>query len=127
MHNQVSALFSKRNAFSTAQHTSDKWTCAFKDAFIRDQSSRACANKTPGIAWVNSKTGDTSFQDMVSEVASNDKQWVNWRPEVFENLDSNHPRELPPKEECVNLVLEFFSGFNQARLIQSCIAPLSKG
>ncbi|KEY69899.1 hypothetical protein S7711_06454 [Stachybotrys chartarum IBT 7711] len=71
-----------------------------------------------GIQWVNSKTGDDSFQRMISEVSVDDHKWTNWKPEVFGDL---FPRPvfqpLPPKHEALSLLCDYFENFN-------CMFPL---
>ncbi|KAI5461332.1 fungal-specific transcription factor domain-containing protein [Mariannaea sp. PMI_226] len=71
-----------------------------------------------GIEWVNSKTGDKSFQRMISEVSVDDHKWTNWKPEVFGDL-FRRPifRPIPPKPEAMSLLRDFFENFN-------CIFPL---
>ncbi|KAI1180811.1 N-terminal binuclear Zn cluster-containing protein [Nemania sp. FL0916] len=71
-----------------------------------------------GIQWVNERTGDTSFQQMISEVSLDDHKWTQWKPEVFSDL-FHRPvfRELPPKAEALSLLQDYFENFN-------CILPL---
>ncbi|KAI8625154.1 N-terminal binuclear Zn cluster-containing protein [Xylariaceae sp. FL1651] len=71
-----------------------------------------------GIQWVNERTGDTSFQRMISEVSIDDHKWTQWKPEVFSDLFRRPVfRPLPPKPEALSLLKDFFENFN-------CIFPL---
>lgn len=71
-----------------------------------------------GIQWVNERTGDSSFQQMISHVSMDDHKWSNWKPEVFADL---FPRPvflpLPPKQEGMSLLKDYFDNFN-------CMFPL---
>ncbi|KAK2021828.1 fungal-specific transcription factor domain-containing protein [Colletotrichum zoysiae] len=71
-----------------------------------------------GIQWVNEKTGDNSFQQMISDVSLDDHKWTAWKPEVFSDL-FRRPifRPLPPKAEALSLLKDFFENFN-------CMFPL---
>jgi hypothetical protein len=71
-----------------------------------------------GIQWVNEKTGDNSFQQMISEVSIDDHKWTNWKPEIFGDL-FHRPvfLPLPPKAEAMSLLKDFFENFN-------CMFPL---
>ncbi|KAI2609004.1 N-terminal binuclear Zn cluster-containing protein [Hypoxylon fragiforme] len=71
-----------------------------------------------GIQWVNEKTGDTSFQQMISEVSIDDHKWNHWKPEIFGDL-FHRPiyRQLPPKPEALSLLKDYFDNFN-------CMFPL---
>lgn len=71
-----------------------------------------------GVQWVNERTGDSSFQAMISEVAIDDHKWDNWKPDVFSDLFRRPVyRPLPPKAEAMSLLTDFFENFN-------CIFPL---
>ena len=71
-----------------------------------------------GIQWVNAKTGDDSFQHMISEVSEDDHKWTNWKPEVFSDVFRRPVfRPLPPKEEALSLLKDYFENFN-------CMLPL---
>ncbi|KAH0562606.1 hypothetical protein GP486_002712 [Trichoglossum hirsutum] len=72
-----------------------------------------------GIQWVNEKTGDSSFQEMISSTSSlDDSKWAHWKPEIFGDLFQRRVfRPLPPKEEAFSLLKDFFDNFN-------CIFPL---
>jgi len=66
-----------------------------------------------GIQWVNEKTGERSFQTMMEAAAKDDNKWYHWRPEVFSDIfERRIYRALPPKEECVALLRDFFENFN---------------
>jgi hypothetical protein len=71
-----------------------------------------------GIQWVNDKTGDSSFQEMISASSVDENKWMYWKPEVFSDL-FRRPifQQLPPKPECVSLLKDFFENFN-------CMFPL---
>ncbi|KAK1504141.1 fungal specific transcription factor, partial [Colletotrichum tamarilloi] len=71
-----------------------------------------------GIQWVNEKTGDNSFQQMISEASIDDHKWTAWKPEVFSDLFRRPVfRPLPPKTEALSLLKDFFENFN-------CMFPL---
>lgn len=71
-----------------------------------------------GIQWVNERTGDDSFQQMISEVSIDDHKWTNWKPEIFADLFQRPVfRPLPPKPEAMSLLKDYFENFN-------CMFPL---
>ncbi|KAM0559747.1 hypothetical protein ACHAPJ_004271 [Fusarium lateritium] len=71
-----------------------------------------------GVSWVNSKTGDNSFQRTISDISVDDHKWTNWKPEVFGDLFQRPIfRPLPSKPEALSLLQDFFENFN-------CIFPL---
>ncbi|OQD77909.1 hypothetical protein PENDEC_c002G01957 [Penicillium decumbens] len=71
-----------------------------------------------GIQWVNEKTGDTSFQDMISSAYVDDNKWMYWKPEIFSDIFARRVfKPLPPKEEALSLFKDFFQNFN-------CMFPL---
>lgn len=71
-----------------------------------------------GMQWVNERTGDNSFQQMISNVSMDDNKWTNWKPEIFADLFSRPVfRPLPPKQEALSLLKDFFENFN-------CMFPL---
>ncbi|KAF2275811.1 uncharacterized protein EI97DRAFT_442809 [Westerdykella ornata] len=71
-----------------------------------------------GIQWVNEKTGDNSFQEMISTAAIDDNKWIQWKPEVFQDLFKRRVyRPLPPKPEALSLLKDYFENFN-------CMFPL---
>lgn len=68
-----------------------------------------------GIQWVNEKTGDTSFQQMIQEATAEQQKrpFSLWSPDmcsdIFDQRGRNPP---PPKETALRLVQDFFGGFN---------------
>ncbi|KZF24167.1 fungal-specific transcription factor domain protein [Xylona heveae TC161] len=71
-----------------------------------------------GIQWVNEKTGDSSFQDMISSATVDDSKWMLWKPEVFGDIFGRRLYiSLPPKEEALSLLKDYFENFN-------CMFPL---
>ena len=72
-----------------------------------------------GIQWVNEKTGDSSFQQMIATATADDKNgWEHWRPEVFNDLFSRRVfKPLPARQECYALLKDYFENFN-------CMFPL---
>ncbi|KAL1899897.1 hypothetical protein Sste5346_002763 [Sporothrix stenoceras] len=71
-----------------------------------------------GMQWVNERTGDNSFQQMISNVSMDDNKWTNWKPEIFSDLFSRPIfRPLPSKPEALSLLKDFFENFN-------CMFPL---
>ncbi|KAI9806273.1 MAG: hypothetical protein M1825_006388 [Sarcosagium campestre] len=71
-----------------------------------------------GIQWVNDKTGDSSFQDMISSAAIEDNKWISWKTEIFGDLFYRHTyKPLPPKAEAISLLKDYFQNFN-------CMFPL---
>ncbi|KAH7070759.1 fungal-specific transcription factor domain-containing protein [Paraphoma chrysanthemicola] len=71
-----------------------------------------------GIQWVNEKTGDSSFRDMISTAAVEDNKWIQWRPDVFQDIFKRRVyKQLPPKHEALSLLKDYFENFN-------CMFPL---
>ncbi|KAK3326530.1 fungal-specific transcription factor domain-containing protein [Apodospora peruviana] len=71
-----------------------------------------------GIQWVNEKMGDSSFQQMISDVSIDDHKWTAWKPDVFGDLFRRVVfRELPSKPETLSLLKDYFENFN-------CMLPL---
>jgi len=71
-----------------------------------------------GIQWVNDKTGDNSFRDMISTAAVEDNKWISWRPDVFQDIFKRRVyKQLPPKHEALSLLKDYFENFN-------CMFPL---
>ncbi|KAF2680386.1 hypothetical protein K458DRAFT_312218 [Lentithecium fluviatile CBS 122367] len=71
-----------------------------------------------GIQWVSEKTGDSSFQEMISTAAIEDNKWIQWRPDVFQDIFKRRVyRQLPPKAEALSLLKDYFENFN-------CMFPL---
>lgn len=66
-----------------------------------------------GIQWVNEKTGDKSFQQMIMEATSADSKWSMWKQDIFGPLfEHRGENELPTKEVASGLVQDFFRYFN---------------
>ena len=71
-----------------------------------------------GIEWVNEKTGDKSFQQMISHATVDDNKWIYWKPEIFSDIFVRRVfKPLPPKDEALSLLRDFFENFN-------CMFPL---
>lgn len=71
-----------------------------------------------GVQWVNAKTGDASFEQMIASAAAHEQKWENWKPEVFDDLFGRRVfKPLPPKHECISLLKDYFQNFN-------CMFPL---
>lgn len=71
-----------------------------------------------GIQWVNEKTGDSSFEEMISNSYVDDNKWIYWKPEIFSDIFARRVfKPLPPKEEAMSLFRDFFENFN-------CVFPL---
>ncbi|KLJ11001.1 hypothetical protein EMPG_13710 [Blastomyces silverae] len=71
-----------------------------------------------GIQWVNEKTGDSSFQDMISSACVDDNKWIYWKPEIFSDIFARRVfKPLPPREEALSLFKDYFENFN-------CVFPL---
>ncbi|KAL5114042.1 hypothetical protein ACEQ8H_008098 [Pleosporales sp. CAS-2024a] len=71
-----------------------------------------------GIQWVNEKTGDNSFRDMISTAAVEDNKWIQWRPDVFQDIFKRRVyKQLPSKQEALSLLKDYFENFN-------CMFPL---
>ncbi|KAF2824598.1 hypothetical protein CC86DRAFT_446796 [Ophiobolus disseminans] len=71
-----------------------------------------------GIQWVNDKTGDNSFREMISTAAVEDNKWISWRPDVFQDIFKRRVyKQLPPKHEALSLLKDYFENFN-------CMFPL---
>ncbi|KAL8998507.1 MAG: hypothetical protein Q9169_002450 [Polycauliona sp. 2 TL-2023] len=71
-----------------------------------------------GIQWINEKTGDNSFQEMISKAAMDDTKWIYWRPEIFSDMFARRTfMPLPPQREALSLCRDFFDNFN-------CMFPL---
>lgn len=70
-----------------------------------------------GIQWVNEKTGDGSFQQMIASATSSEKNnsgWDHWKPEVFNDLFGRRVfKQLPGRTECFALLKDYFEHFNQ--------------
>jgi len=67
-----------------------------------------------GIQWVNDKTGDSSFQQMIASATEEKQGWDHWKPEVFNDLFQRRTfKPLPARQECFALLKDFFEHFNQ--------------
>ena len=50
---------------------------------------------------------------MIEKSSVDDNKWFHWRPEVFGDIFQRRIfKELPPREECLSLIAEFFENFN---------------
>ena len=91
-----------------------------KDQYLRitGSSSGFSIFSPKGIQWVNEKTGDNSFQDMIASADVNEVKWNFWKPEVFNDLfEIRAFIPLPPEHEALSLLKDFFANFN-------CMFPL---
>lgn len=71
-----------------------------------------------GIDWVNEKTGDVSFQEMITSASVDENKWQYWKPEVFSDLFQRRIfQQLPSRAEAISLLKDFFENFN-------CMFPL---
>ncbi|KAI4147150.1 MAG: hypothetical protein LQ340_005677 [Diploschistes diacapsis] len=73
-----------------------------------------------GIRWVNDKTGDDSFQRMMTEsnLDEGSTQFSPWKPEIFGDIFTRKLfRRLPPLSEALSLLKDYFENFN-------CMFPL---
>ncbi|KAL2043161.1 hypothetical protein N7G274_004221 [Stereocaulon virgatum] len=71
-----------------------------------------------GIQWVNDKTGDSSFQDMIAAADVHDVKWAYWKPEVFDDMFARRTfQQLPSRDETHSLLKDYFENFN-------CMFPL---
>ncbi|EER23328.1 hypothetical protein D8B26_001423 [Coccidioides posadasii str. Silveira] len=71
-----------------------------------------------GIQWVNEKTGDSSFEDMISSAYIDDNKWIYWKPEIFSDIFARRVfKPLPPRDEALSLFRDYFENFN-------CVFPL---
>lgn len=67
---------------------------------------------------MNEKTGDNSFQEMISSASVDDNKWVYWKPEIFSDIFVRRTfLPLPPRDEALSLLKDFFENFN-------CMFPL---
>lgn len=71
-----------------------------------------------GIQWVNDKTGDSSFENMISSSSIDDNKWIYWKPEIFSDIFARRVfKPLPPRDEALSLFKDYFDNFN-------CVFPL---
>lgn len=55
---------------------------------------------------------------MISTAAIDDNKWIQWKPDVFQDLFKRRVyRPLPPKAEALSLLKDYFENFN-------CMFPL---
>jgi hypothetical protein len=55
---------------------------------------------------------------MISTAAIDDNKWIQWKPDVFQDVFKRRVyRQLPPKNEALSLLKDFFENFN-------CMFPL---
>jgi hypothetical protein len=55
---------------------------------------------------------------MISTAAIEDNKWIQWRPDVFQDIFKRRVyRQLPPKAEALSLLKDYFENFN-------CMFPL---
>jgi hypothetical protein len=67
---------------------------------------------------VDERTGDRSFQKKIFAAVEDDNKWIHWKPEVFGDIFHRRVyRPLPPKEEALSLLKDYFENFN-------CMFPL---
>jgi hypothetical protein len=66
-----------------------------------------------GVQWVNDKTGDRSFQHMITSSSDEKTYWDHWKPEVFDDLFQRRIfKPLPGRQECYALLKDYFENFN---------------
>ncbi|KAI5816729.1 fungal-specific transcription factor domain-containing protein [Pyronema omphalodes] len=68
-----------------------------------------------GIQWVNEKTGDTSFQEMIQEATLDQRRqpFSIWKQDMCGDIfDRQGKNPLPSKEKASLLIQDFFQGFN---------------
>ena len=67
-----------------------------------------------GMQWVAEKSGDTTFPARMVQKASQDNKWINWRPEVFNDVFARPIyQSLPSREEGMDLIQEFLTSINR--------------
>lgn len=78
--------------------------CLFRN--FKGSSSGFSIFSPRGIQWVNEKTGDTSFQDMIMNATAQDSgKMFPTKNSVFGQLFENHKRNpMPPKGPTITLV-----------------------
>ena len=55
---------------------------------------------------------------MISTAAVEDNKWIQWRPDVFQDIFKRRVyKQLPPKHEALSLLKDYFENFN-------CMFPL---
>nr|POE56226.1 putative transcriptional regulatory protein [Quercus suber] len=67
-----------------------------------------------GIQWVNDKTGDASFQQMIAQATTSKQGFDHWKPEIFNDLFGRRVyKPLPGRQECFALLKDYFEHFNR--------------
>ena len=90
----------------------------YQRSHVTGSSSGFSIFSPKGIQWVNEKTGDNSFEDMIASADMNEVKWNFWKPEVFNDLfEIRAFIPLPPEHEALSLLKDFFENFN-------CMFPL---
>lgn len=85
--------------------------------YIGSSSSYSIFSPT-GVKWVNEKTGDNSFAQMIADGAQDDSKWAYWQPGIFGDIFERRVyQSLPSKPETLALLKDYFENFN-------CIFPL---
>lgn len=59
-----------------------------------------------GIQWVNEKTGDKSFQQMIMEATSHDMKWSMWRQDVYGPLFEQRGKNRLPSKEVASILVQ---------------------
>lgn len=59
-----------------------------------------------GIQWVNEKTGDKSFQQMIMEATSHDMKWSIWRQDVYGPLFEQRGKNRLPSKEVASILVQ---------------------
>lgn len=50
---------------------------------------------------------------MIKSISVDDNKWYHWKPEVFGDIFARTTfKQLPPREECLSLLTDFFENFN---------------
>lgn len=105
------------------------------DLSILGSSSGFSIFSPKGIQWVNEKTGDKSFQQMIMEATSQDSKWSMWKQDIFGPLFAHRgENELPSKEvafvlvsgeifscQCISFKLEYNSYISRFFSIFQCL------
>jgi len=84
----------------------------------RGSSSGFSIFSPKGIQWVNDKTGDESFLQVMQHTAEDHGKMTYWRPDIFSDIFGRRQyRPLPPIGEALSLCRDYFDNFN-------CMFPL---
>ncbi|KAL8667270.1 MAG: hypothetical protein Q9202_000843 [Teloschistes flavicans] len=110
---------SKSNSPNPAEEThKEEEVEALSDMMCSLVTNNCGETRYIGIQWINEKTGDTSFQQMITMAAADDTKWVYWRPEIFGDMFARRTfMPIPPKQEAYSLCKDYFENFN-------CMFPL---